>query len=442
MHRNTVIAAYRELSAEGWIVTRPAGGTFVSAELPDAKPRRFARVAVPRDQVPARVGFEMPPAPPRVEIPPQPAAGTLVFASGLPDVRLAPVAELSRAYRRALRRAGPRLLGYGEPAGEPRLRAALAGLLAEARGLSAAPENVLVTRGSQMAIDLCAKVLLSPGDVVAVEALGYGPAWAALRGSGARLVPVPVDGGGVRADALAARERRERIRALYLTPHHQYPTTVGLLPGRRLQILQMAAEQRIAVLEDDYDNEFHYAGRPVLPLASADRAGVVLYVGTLSKILAPGLRIGFLVAPQPFVERAAALRQVMDRQGDRTVEEAVAEMLEDGEVQRHARRMRGVYAARREALGAALEKHLAGAITFELPQGGMAIWGAVDPSIDVEAWAARGAAAKVAFSTARRFAFDGRARGFVRLGYANLTEREIEDGVKRMQRALVSRKSA
>ena len=435
VHRNTVLAAYRELAAEGWIVTRPAGGTFVSSELPDTRPRRFARAAVPRDEVPARAGFDLGPAPARFD-PPPPVLGVLALASGLFDLRLVSVAELSRAYRRALRRAGSELLGYGDPRGEPRLRAAVAAMLADVRGLAAAARSVLITRGSQMAIDLCAKVLLSPGDLVAVEALGYQPAWAALRGAGARLTALPVDDSGLRADALAALLQRERVRALYLTPHHQYPTTVVLAPGRRMEILRLAAQHRVAVIEDDYDNEFHYAGRPVLPLASADRAGVVLYVGTLSKILAPGLRIGFLVAPEPFVERAAAVRVTIDRQGDRAVEHAVAELLEDGEVQRHARRMRSVYTSRREALAEALTRQLGGAVSFELPAGGMAIWVKAADGVDVEAWSERAARHKVAFSTAKRFTFDGRPRAFLRLGFASLTETEIAEAVRRMKRAL------
>ncbi len=346
-----------------------------------------------------------------------------------------PVAELSRAYRRALRRAGAELPGYGDPHGEPRLRAAIAALLADVRGLAATPRSVLITRGSQMAIDLCAKVLLSPGDLVAVEALGYQPAWAALRSTGARLTPLPVDESGLRVDALAALLRRERVRALYLTPHHQYPTTVVLAPGRRMELLRLAAEHHVAVIEDDYDNEFHYTGRPVLPLASADRAGVVLYIGTLSKILAPGLRIGFLVAPEPFIERAAAVRVTIDRQGDRAVEHAVAELLEDGDVQRHARRMRSVYASRRDALAEALTRHLGDAVSFDLPPGGMAFWVEVAAGIDVEAWSER-ARPRVHFSTAKRFTFDGRPRSFLRLGFASLTEPEIAEAVKRMKRAL------
>jgi len=309
-------------------------------------------------------------------------------------------------------------------------------MVSSVRGLAAGPEAVLVTRGSQQAIDLCARALVAPGDVVAVEALGYRPAWEALRLAGARLVPLPVDDAGLRVEALEALAARQRVRMAYVTPHHQYPTTAVLAPGRRLAMLALAKARRIAIVEDDYDHEFHYEGRPVLPLASADEAGVVVYVGTLSKILAPGLRIGFVVGPPPLVERLATIRAFADRQGDRAVERAVAELLEDGDVQRHARRARRIYAARRDALSEALGKHLGGVLAFAPPVGGMALWARVDDAVDVDAWAARALARGVAFYPGRRFAFDGRRRPFVRLGFAALTEKELAEAVKGMAAAL------
>jgi GntR family transcriptional regulator/MocR family aminotransferase len=438
VHRNTVLAAYRELAAEGWIATTRARGTFVSAELPDRTPRRFARAAL-RDEVPARVGFDLcGTGPPPREAAPTGAAppGTLSMAGGLPDLRLAPVEALARAYRRALRRGGKDLLTYGDGRGHPTLRAALAAMLSAVRGLAATDASVLVTRGSQMAIDLVARALIAPGDVVAVEAFGYQPAWEALRLAGARLVPLPVDASGLEVDALAELARRERVRAVYVTPHHQYPTTAVLSPGRRMELLELARRERIAVIEDDYDHEFHYEGRPILPLASADRAGVVVYVGTLSKILAPGLRIGFVVAPEPLLERLAALRVYVDRQGDLAVERAVAELLEDGEVQRHARRMQRTYRARRDALVDALQAELDGALAFQAPAGGMALWARVAAGIDAGAWSSRAAGEGVIVHPGRRFAFDGRPRPNLRLGFAGLRERELCEAVRRLARAL------
>jgi GntR family transcriptional regulator / MocR family aminotransferase len=434
VHRNTVLAAYRELSSEGWIETRRAGGTYVSKELPDSAPRAFA----PRVTTRERLGFDLAPgAFQHWDLPPYPR-GTLVLASGVPDARLVPTAPLARAYRRALKLSGPALLGYGDPRGALRLREALAAMLSHLRGLPADPASFLVTRGSQGAIDLVARALIKPGDVVAVEALGYRPAWSAFQAAGAQLVAVPVDEHGMRVEALAAI----KPRAVYVTPHHQFPTMVTMSAGRRLTLLELARTHRFAIVEDDYDFEFHYEGRPVLPLASADRAGVVVHVGTLSKILAPGVRIGFVTAPAPLLDRLTSIRIVVDRQGDLAVEHAVAELLEDSEVQRHARRMKREYRARRDVLIEAIHEKLGRVMTVDPPAGGMAVWARVDPSVDVDDWAVRALAAGVSFLPARSFAFDGRARPFARLGFASLNRDELREAVRRMAVSLKKRRSA
>lgn len=432
VHRNTVLAAYAELQAEGWITTAEAAGTFVSRALPEVAPRRAAAA---RPGPPPRLGFDLNlrsnPWARAAEV-----AGAMPMSGGAPDVRLLPTAALARAYRRALKRHGPALLGYGDARGHARLRAALGGMLSALRGVAADGESLMVTRGSQAALDLVARALIAPGDVVAVEALGYKPAWTALAATGARLVPVPVDARGLDVDALAALAARERLRAVYVTPHHQYPTTAVLGAARRLELMALARSARFAVIEDDYDFEFHYEGRPVLPLAAGDRDGVVVYVGTLSKILAPSLRLGFLVAPPPLIERIAELRGAIDRQGDQVVECAVAELIEDGELQRHARRMRRIYLGRRDALVDAIGRRLGGALTVTPPAGGMALWARADPAIDVDAWAARALERGVQLHPARRFAFDGRARPALRLGFAALTEAELDEGVRRIAAAL------
>lgn len=425
VHRNTVLAALQELEAQGWVRAEPARGVFVAVDLPAPAPSAALRPA--RD-----AGFPLPPAPPALPSEPRPP-GALALSGGRPDLRLLPLAELARAYRRALRGAGRRLMDYGDPRGEPRLRAALAAWLAETRGLAVGADDLLVTRGSQQALSLLARVLIRPGDRVAVEALGYRPAWEALRAAGAVLVPVPVDAGGLDVDALAAAHAVAPLRAVYVTPHHQYPSGVVLAPARRLALLAFAARARVAVLEDDYDNEFHYRGRPVLPLASADRHGVVVYVGTLSKAFAPGVRLGFVQAPGPVLERLAAARVVSDRQGDRVVETAVAELLEDGTLVRHVRKAQQVYRRRRDALLAALAEAFGDAVRADPPPGGMALWCEVDR--DPEAWAEAGLAEGVVFVPGRNYAFDGAPVPFVRLGFAGLDEDELREAVRRMRRA-------
>jgi GntR family transcriptional regulator/MocR family aminotransferase len=446
VHRNTVLAAYRELSAEGWIASEEARGTFVSAEIPDRAPRRFSP-AVAR-QIAPRTGFDVGRPSPEMhdelgellararKTPPPGISNRMSLGGGVPDVRLVPAAELARAVRRAARRRTLEVLSYGDPEGPPRLRTALALMVAATRGVAASAENVIVTRGSQMGIDLVARTLLGPGDVVAVEALGYRPAWEALRASGARLVPLPVDAHGLDVGALAELCARERVRGVYVTPHHHFPTTVGLAPARRLRLLDLAREERMFVLEDDYDHEFHYEGRPVLPLASADVHGVVVYVGTLSKVLAPGMRIGFVVAPVPLVERLAAVRRIVDRQGDQLLEHAVAELLEEGEIQRHIRRARRIYAERRAHLADLLAREIGGALSFTLPNGGTAIWARAAPSVSVDEWTKRADDAGLVLQPARLFAFDGKARPFLRVGFAQHDAREARQAVRRMKTAL------
>jgi GntR family transcriptional regulator / MocR family aminotransferase len=438
VHRTTVVAAYEELAAQGWVTTRPGGATLVAATLPDPQPRRFAARARLRAGVPAHLGFDLEPAAPE----PMPTAtppGALTLWGGVPDLRLVPRDALARAWRRAAR--GPvSLAGYARDGrGDPRLRAGLAELVSTARGLAAMADDVLVVRGSQMALYLAARVLVRPGDAVAVENPGYAPARRAFARAGARLVPVPVDRDGIDVAALADLVARAPLRLVHVTPHHQYPTTVTLSASRRLALLELARRARFALIEDDYDHEFHYDGRPVLPLASADAHGVVVYVGTLAKVLAPTLRLGYVVAPRALLDRMTAERSLIDWHGDQLLERAVAELIEDGELQRHVRRLRRIYQRRRDALCAALEQRLAGALTYTRPAGGMALWARAARGLDVDTWAARARDAGLVFQTGRTFTVDGRATPHVRLGFAVANERELAQAAAILSRTLPAR---
>ena len=215
-----------------------------------------------------------------------------------------------------------------------------------------------------------------------------------------------------------------------------------LSPGRRLALLDLARRARIAVVEDDFDHELHFEGRPVLPLASVDHAGVVVYVGTLAKVLAPGLRLGYVAGPRTLVDAVLSHRMLVDRQGDQAVECAVAELLEDGEVQRHARRARRIYATRRAFLVDALRRSLGGVLCFDVPAGGMALWARVDEHVDVDAWCRRALAQGVAFHAGRRFTLDGRPSPHARFGFTALTEPELAEGVRRLVRSLPARRAA
>ncbi len=439
VNRNTVVAAYRELALEGWVVVRGGGGTFVAGGAPDPRPRGFAR-GLPAQAMARSPGFLLSPEAPNGAIPVATKPGVLVMAGGVPDVRLLPTALLARAYRRALSAPGSeRLLAYGDPRGDGQLCAAIARMARETRGVPVSEGNVLVTRGSQMALELVAHAIVPHGGTVAVEGTGYPPAWAAFRRCGARVVPVPVDAHGIVVEALTPLAGAG-LSLVYVTPHHQYPTTATLTPSRRAALLDLARRERFAIIEDDYDHELHYDGRPILPLASADPSGHVVYIGTLSKVLAPALRLGYVLAPEPFIERLAKDRFVLDRQGDHVVERATAELLEDGSVARHVRKCRQIYRARRDQLVSGLMSRLGGRVLVRAPSGGMALWAEVDlPAKDVARWESRALERGVSFAAGGRFTFDGRPLPFARFGFAMLGQEEIDRALDRLVRAFPTR---
>ena len=417
VHRNTVDAAYQELLTQGWLQAEPARGTFVAQDLPHG-------VLVRR------------PAPMPVD-PVAPRAG-LAFTDGAPDPKLVPDKALARAFRRALLSPAFRAGGdYGDARGTPALREALAAYLTTDRGVVAEPAQLLITRGSQMALFLAVRAALSPGEVIAVEEPGYPLAWEAFRAAGAEVRGVPVDGGGLRIDALEATLARDpRIRAVYVTPHHQYPTTVTMGAARRLQLLELAQRHGVTLIEDDYDHEYRFEGRPVLPLAARAPDGLpLIYVGSLSKLLSPGIRLGYALAPEPLLRRMAEARAAIDRQGDAPLEAALAELIRDGDLGRHARKARRVYRARRDLLAGLLGEHLAQRVNFDLPAGGLALWLRCE-GVPAEAWAKAAGQAGLALLPGTRFALEGPAPQAFRLGFAALDEGQIARAVEILARSV------
>jgi GntR family transcriptional regulator / MocR family aminotransferase len=437
VHRQTVVTAIDDLVAEGWLVSRKTAGIFVADGVPDVSLSRFRSIDRSLRTTPRRFGLDLAKAP-DPELPSDVDPRTLLMSGSRPDVRLVPGDLIGRSYRRAVNASGRSLLSYNHPAGSAALRQQLARMLSATRGLLVEADSIMVTRGSQMALVLLARALLRPGDAVAVEHPGYRPAWEAFRQAGASVVPIPVDEGGLDLRALAELVARRTIRAVYVTPHHQFPTTVTLAGPRRLQLLELARRSQFAVIEDDYDHEFHYSGNPVLPLASIDRAGLVVYVGTLSKVLAPGLRIGFIAAPPDLIEHLSAHRSLIDLQGDHVLESALATLFEEGLIQRHVRKMRRTYRARLDALAAGLRQHLGGFVTFTEPTGGTAIWVRVRSASTMAQWARACRERGVSFEDGSAFTLTGTPAAAARLGFACLTEAEIGRAVQTL--ALAARR--
>ncbi len=360
VNRKVVVSAVDELVAQGWLETRPASGTRVAASLPHS--------AVADVELPA----------PREQSSRKRAVSLVSITDGLPDPRLAPLPELARAYARALRSLSRTRAGYGDPAGDPTLREVLSGFVNQARGLSTTTDEVFLTRGAQGALSLYALAMLGPRDVVAVEAPGYAPAWHAFEFAGAKVVHIPIDADGLQTDLLekAAKRLQGKLKAVYVTPHHQYPTSVSMAPERRMKLLQLAERFDFTVIEDDYDYEYHFDGEPLLPLHATGGSRRVVYIASLSKLLAPTVRLGYLIASNACIHKLKRTRAILERQGDVVLEQSIAELFEDGTIQRHARRARRIYRERRDHLIAKLQAtpSLRNSFEFTVPAGGLAMW--------------------------------------------------------------------
>jgi len=345
LRRNAVIAAYEQLLSDGLAEARTGAGTFVAPQLPQG----------PTEPTPL-------PAPPS----PTPQAP---FAIGrtLPDAAL--LNQLGRLMRRHLAQADPAHFGYGDPRGSEALRAAIAAHLAATRGILCDPGHILITSGTRHGLHLCAAALLRPGDAAWMEDPGYPSARQILEAAGARLVPVPVDGAGL--DAAEGRRRAPAARLAYVTPSHQFPTGVTMSMPRRLALLDWAREADAWVLEDDYDSEFRYAGPPLTALAGIDRQARVIYFGTFSKTLFPGLRVGYLVLPPALLSAIAAARAAVDRFPPSLLSGAVAELVSSGGFAAHVRRMRGRYRAARDRVAETLTRSSEGTLRVAVPDQGL-----------------------------------------------------------------------
>lgn len=430
VNRKTIVLAYEELIAQGWLESRGTRGTVVATSLPDVglhdgQPQPDA---VPASTAAATYRFK--------EAAPLPARDwSLKLDEGSPDGRLFPPDVLARAYRFATQRAARenRLL-YGDPRGSLLLRETIATMLRTQRGVMACAKHICITRGSQMGVYMAARVLVRPGDTVLVEALTYQPAVAAFTACGAKIQPVKLDQSGVDVDDVERLCRTHRVRAIFLTPHHQFPTTVALQPDRRLRLLELARRFAFAVIEDDYDHEFHFESQPLLPMASYAPEQVI-YVGSLSKMLLPALRIGYIVAPPEVVNALAQEVTMLDSMGNTLTEDAVAGLIANGEVRRHVRKVTRIYAQRRQAFAQALGNELGDIADFDLPNGGLAFWLRFrDPAV-LDRIEAQAPGLGLWLAPSHSFLAQPDASRGLRLGFASLTEAEAREGIRRLRAA-------
>ena len=428
VNRNTVIAAYDDLEAQGWIESKPGVGYFVNHKLPVLQPLNtidgnsaslqkanftFSRHTHLHRSDKKKVSHD-----------------TIIVDDGLPDTRIAPVVTIAKHYRDLVSKSHHRsLLEYGSIYGDMALREALVTHLNQTRGFNISIDNILITRGSQMGIYLSTHLLLNDDDMVIVGASNYISANHTIKRAGGCLAFATVDDHGINTNEIEEICLHHKIKAVYVTPHHHHPTTVTLSAARRMHLLQLAQHYQFAIIEDDYDYDFHYNHTPILPLASHDTMGNVLYIGALCKLIAPALRIGYLVGPKDIIDEAAQFRRNIDRQGELITEHVYAQLLNDGLIARHSKKALKLYKERRDYLAQLFEKELNNYITFEIPEGGMAFWIELKQHQNWKAIQEKARHLKLKLPSDVNYNYDELTTKGIRFGFASLTKEEMVKAV-------------
>ena len=383
VHRKTVIAMYNELEAQGWVEVRPSKGTFVVHQHTQLKRERPYQNLVSLAAYPAQTGYSFRQSS-MLDSPYEEAQSGLAFNDGQADIRLSALPELSRWYSAVMKRklSLKQLVG-NQRAGNCYFREQWSNYLNFSRGLHIAKDNLLVTRSVEMSLYLVAKVLLSPGDVVLVGNLSLFSANMVFQESGARMQTIPMDEQGMDISYIRTYFKPGDVRMVYLTPQQHYPTTVSLSAERRMALLQLAREYGFVIVEDDYDGDFQYEQGAIMPLASGDVEGMVVYVGSFGKALAPTFRTGFVLAPDNLIQELHKYQAILDRQGDMLMEQALAELIEEGEFHRQLKKSLKHYKDRRDHCCALLQSQFQDVLHFQKPSGGLAVWTVWEPKISL-----------------------------------------------------------
>ncbi len=417
--RATVTVAYERLAAEGFVTARQGSGTFVSESVARAGREKTGR----------RSAGALRPRPIWAAINPPPTfePARFDFRTGLCDASLFPHRSWRRSVSWALR-SGEATAGiYEHPAGHPGLRAAIARHIGVARGVKASADDIIVTNGTQQALDVLARALLAPGDGIAIEDPCYGPPVRLFRALGLRVVGVPVDRQGLVVDTLP-----RGIRMVYVTPSHQFPLSVTMTLPRRQALLAWAERNNAAIIEDDYDSEFRFGGRPLEPLQTLDATGRVIYVGSFSKTMLPTLRLGFLVAPPSLQSALHKAKFVSDWHSSTLAQGALARFIDEGAFARHVRRMSAIYRERHRMLADAVIHDFAEYLELIPSTTGLHLTAlarnmAADETVEI---ARRATDRGVAVQDLSRSAVSAASRAGFMLGYGAIPTARIEEGLR------------
>jgi GntR family transcriptional regulator/MocR family aminotransferase len=419
--RNTVLTAYDQLQAEGYLESRHGSGTYVSnvfaghdSPSPTAK-TRLPGLSQRGQQLSHHSNL------------PQGLLGA--FAPGVPALDAFPQQQWHRLLSRHNKQPSLDWLNYCHDGGLTALREVLCDYLRQSRSVLCRPEQIVITQGAQQALELCARLLADPGDTVWLEEPGYAGAQAAMTAAGLDIVPVPVDAEGLNP-ALAPTSKPPKL--IYITPSHQYPSGVVMSLARRLEVLKLAEAQQSWIIEDDYDSEFRYRSQPLASLQGLANGGSVIYLGTFSKVMYPGLRLGYLVLPEGLIDPFRTSYARLYREGHYAVQAALADFIAEGHFARHIRRMRELYQIRQTLLRETLHQRLGEHLPLSPGEAGMHLVAALPDRVDEQHLSAIAAREGLWLRPlARHFWGPATRRGLV-LGYAGVPDAELRRAALRL----------
>lgn len=446
LSRNIVMIAYDQLLAEGYLVARIGAGTFVAPELPQlfTTAGTALRNAQPTSLMPGKVSAYVgriaeDAMGEQFTWAPQPRTLPYDFRYGGPSLLDFPYETWCRVLAKRARTATIRDLDYGAPEGTPSLRETIAEYLSRTRAVRCVPEQVVITNGSQQALDLAGRVLVDPGDLVVLEEPHYRAARIVMKAAGAKIHTVSVDEHGLRTSELAAQQ--SGCRLVIVTPSHQFPTGAVMPLARRLELLAWSKREGAVIFEDDYDSEYRYSGRPIEALQALDEHGTVLYAGTLSKVMFPALRLGYLVVPEHLVKPFRAVKGLADTGSPILPQLALADFIRAGFFERHLHRLRMRNAARRAALIEAVACHLGDKAEVSGVDAGLHIllWLREIPQGNVTVIRKNAEKLGVRVYSIAPFYSTRPPRVGLLLGYGTLSEKEITEGVRRLASVLTTK---
>ena len=435
VHRKTVVACYDELLAQGWVESIPKKGTFVHADLPELHQKEFQNLGEELKNELAGFQFYIDKNLKKKSL--KLSEGFMSLNDGVSDARLTPTVDLARIYRRISgRKHIYKEMSYGTLFGNEKLRNTLSEYLNKTRGLHTSKDTILITRGSQMGIHLSAKLLLKKDDIIIVGETNYNSADTSFLQQESKLLRVQVDENGLITNEIESICKQQQIKAVYVTSHHHHPTTVTLSAERRIHLLNLSKTFNFAIIEDDYDYDFNYNYSPILPLASHDTNGNVIYIGSVCKTVAPVYRIGYLIAPKDFVNEAANQRRFIDRQGDALLELTFEEFIKNGDLDRHIKKVIKIYKLRRDLFCRLLKENFSNVFQFEIPKGGMAVWLKLNEKYSWEKVSKIANKYKLEIGEWQRYDIANIKHNSIRIGFATYNEDEIYELINRLSKTM------